>query len=118
MRMKSRWVLAGFIAVFAVALNSCTTSKGPGTTGTGFLWVATQGDQKVSSYTINLTTGAASQVGTSVATGVGPIAIALTPAGDALFVVNRGDNTISSYTLKSDGSLTASATAPTDSTPV
>jgi len=106
MRMKSRFVLAGFIGLFAVILNSCATSKNTITTPTtGFMWVTTQGDQKVTSYNINLTTGAASQVGSSVATGLGPIAIALTPAGDALFVANRDDDTISSYSLNSDGSL-------------
>jgi DNA-binding beta-propeller fold protein YncE len=105
MRMKSRVVLAGFIWLFAVILNSCTTSNNITTPTTGFMWVTTQGDQMVTSYNINLTTGAASQVGSSVATGLGPIAIAITPAGDALFVANRDDNTISAYSLNSDGSL-------------
>src|SRR6266849_8180750 len=111
MHMKSRFVLAGFIGLFAIILNSCATSKNTNTTPTtGFMWVTTQGDQKVTSYNINLTTGAASQVGSSVATGLGPIAIAITPAGDALFVANRDDNTISSYSLNSDGSLTVQGT--------
>jgi DNA-binding beta-propeller fold protein YncE len=74
------------------------------------MWVTTQGDQLVSSYNINLTTGGTSQVGGGVATGAGPVAIAITPAGDALFVANRDDNTISSYGLNSDGSLKAQGT--------
>ena len=120
MRMKCRWLLAGVIALFAVGLNSCSTGNSNGTTtGTGFVWVATQGDQMVRSYAINLSTGAAVQVGTSAATGVGPIAMALTPAGDALFIANRDDNTISAYTFKSDGSLTAAGTpVPAGETPV
>jgi DNA-binding beta-propeller fold protein YncE len=106
MRMKSRWVLAGFIGLFAVLLNSCTTSNNSITNpSTGFMWVTTQGDQMVSGYNINLSNGAATQVGSSVGTGLGPIAIALTPAGDALFVANRDDNTISAYSVNSDGSL-------------
>ncbi len=106
MRMKSRWVVCGLAGLAAVLLNSCTTSNGVvGATGTGFMWVTTQGDQLLTSYSINLTTGAASQVGTSVPTGLGPVAIALTPAGDAMFVANRNDNTIGAYKVNSDGSL-------------
>ena len=115
MRMKSRWVLAGVVALFAITLNSCTTSNSTTTTaGTGFLWVATQGDQMVRSYNINLTTGKAAQVGTSVVTGVGPIAMAITPDGKTFFIANSGDSTtpgsINVYTFNSDGSLAASGT--------
>jgi len=113
MRMKSRWVLAGLIGVAAVLLNSCTNSNGTGPgSGTGFMWVVTFGDQKVSSYNVSLSTGAAGLTGTSQATGLGPIAIALTPAGDALFVANRDDNTISYYSVNSDGSLPAPCPNP------
>jgi DNA-binding beta-propeller fold protein YncE len=113
MRMKSRWVLAGLIGVAAVLLNSCTNSNGTGpNSGTGFMWVVTQGDQKVNSYNISLSSGAVGQVGTSQPTGLGPIAIALTPAGDALFVANRDDNTISYYKVNSDGSLPVPCPSP------
>jgi len=114
MRMRCRLVLVGLVGLFSAGLNSCSTTKGNGTNvGTGFMWVATQGDQMVTSYTINLTTGATAQVGKSVATGLAPIAVAITPAGDALFIANRDDNTISSYALKSDGSLTAGSSTST-----
>lgn len=106
MRMKSRFVLAGLIGVVAVLLNSCTGTNGTATaTGTGFMWVVSLGDQMVTSFNIDLSTGVASQVGTGVPTGLGPIAIALTPNATALFVANRDDNTISAYSLNSDGSL-------------
>jgi len=106
MRMKSRFVLAGLIAVGAVLLNSCTSTNGTATpTGTGFMWVVSQGDQLVRSFNINLSTGVASEVGAGAPTGLGPIAIALTPDASALFVANRDDNTISAYSVNSDGSL-------------
>src|SRR5229473_6238198 len=113
MRMKSRFVLAGWVGLIAVVLNSCTATHGTGTlgTGTGFMWITTQGDQMIRAYNINLSTGAPSQVGSSVPTGLGAIAIAITPAGDAEFVANRDDNTISSYGVHSDGSLVAQGTA-------
>ena len=104
--MKSRFVLAGLVGFAAIVLNSCTATHGTSTSGTGFMWVTTQGDQMIRAYNINLSTGAPSQVGASVATGLGPIAIAITPAGDAVFVANRDDNTISAYSVHSDGSLT------------
>ena len=112
MRMKFRWVLAGSVVLLAVGLNSCTSSNGTNPNGgTGFMWVTTQGDQMVTSYNINLSTGAASQVGKAVATGVQPVAMVISPDAHSLFVANSQDNTISAYTVNSDGSLT-SAGAP------
>ena len=114
MRMKSRWVLVGFVGFVSVIMSSCSTSRSTTTNPTtGYMWVATQGDQMVSSYTIDLTTGAASQVGGKVATGLGPVAMAINPAGTALFVADRDDNTIRSYTVKSDGTLTAGSSTST-----
>jgi DNA-binding beta-propeller fold protein YncE len=112
MRMKSRLVAVGLVGLMAVVLNSCTATHGTGsgTLGTGFMWITTQGDQLIRAYNINLSTGATTQIGASVPTGLGPIAIAITPAGDAVFVANRDDNTISAYSTHSDGSLTASGT--------
>jgi len=104
--MKSRFVLAGWVGLLALVSGSCSNTNSVVTgTGTGFLWVLTQGDQMVTAYNVSLANGVAGQVGTSVPTGAGPIAIAITPAGDALFVANRDDNTVSAYTVNTDGSL-------------
>jgi 6-phosphogluconolactonase (cycloisomerase 2 family) len=107
MRMRSRFGLAGLVGLIAVLLNSCTATHGPATTGasTGFMWVASQGDQLVTFFNINLSSGVASEVGTGAPTGLGPVAIAFAPSAGALFVANRDDNTISYYALNSDGSL-------------
>src|SRR5579863_4281156 len=114
MHMKSRLVWAGLVGFFAVAMLSCTTTNNTITTPTtGFMWIATEGDQLVSSFTIDLTTGVATQVGTGVATGLGPIAMAITPAGDALFIVNRDDNTVGAYTLNANGTVTAGSSTST-----
>ncbi len=112
MRMKSRWVVAGLVGLVAMLLNSCTNSNGNTASGNGFMWVTTQGDQLLTSYTINLSSGAASQVGSPVLTGAGPIAIAIAPTETALFVANRDDNTISFYTFNSDGSVADPCVAP------
>ena len=112
MGMKFRWALTGFIGIAAVLCISCTTSNSNGVSGRGFLWVTTQGNQMLSAYNIDLNSGAATQVGSSVPTGLGPIALAMTPNGSALFVANRDDNTISAYGVNSDGSIPTPCPSP------
>lgn len=102
---------AGMLAVIALIVStmSCLKSNVVGATGTGFVWVATQGNQQVNAFTIDLSTGALTAVGTNQSTGVQPSAMTIssTSSGRFLFVANTSDNTISSYTVKSDGSLIA-----------
>lgn len=110
MRMKS--VLGLLISVLLIgAMLSCTNSNSGGATGTGFVWVATEGDQRVQAFNVNLSNGSVGTVGNSQATGVQPSAMALTPDGTTLFIANTSDNTIDAYPVSSDGSLGASAGA-------
>lgn len=108
--MKSVGCLLAGVAL-ALSMTSCLKSNISGVTGTGLIWVATQGNQEVTAFTINLSTGAVAQVGNSQPTGVQPSAMAVTPDGKTLFVANTSDNTINAYTVNSDGSLTASKTS-------
>jgi len=110
MRMKPAWGLL-IAAVLIGAMLSCVKSSTSGATGTGFVWVATEGDQQVRAFNINLSNGSIGQVGSSQPTGVKPSAMALTPDGKTLFVANTSDNTIDAYPVGSDGSLGASAGA-------
>ena len=110
MRLKFRWAVVMLAGLLVVALTGCSNSNNSTTTTTGFMWVATQGDQKLTPYTINLSNGTVTQVGTAVATGINPQALAITPDASTLFLANTGDDTISIYTVKSDGSLTAAGT--------
>ena len=96
-----------------LALSACKTSSSSTPTGTGALFVATQGDSSVSAYTIDLSAGTLTANGKSVAAGSVPAAMILSPSGTALFIANRGTNDISAYTVKADGTLTAGATTPT-----
>lgn len=83
------------------------------------MFVATQGDSLVSSFTIDLSSGKLSAGAAGVATGSIPSAMILAPSGNALFVTNSAANSISAYTVKSDGTLTAaSGTQATGTTPV
>jgi 6-phosphogluconolactonase (cycloisomerase 2 family) len=91
MRIRS-WVLALAALISIIAFNSCSNGNGGTTPGIGFLWVATKGDQLVSSFTVDLSDGAVSSVRSSVSSGSNPNALALTPDGATLFVANIDDN--------------------------
>ena len=108
MGMKSRWVLVVLATAPVFVLNSCGGSNNVSTT-TSFMWVATQGDQMVRSYTISQNNGAINPIGTNgsaVATGAQPEAMIITPDGKAMFIANAG-GTITGYTIKGDGTLTS-----------
>ena len=107
MSLKCRWGVAALALACLAGLNSCATARNPSGVSTGFMWVATAGDGMVRSYHIDLTSGAISQVGNAVATGVQPQAMASTPDGATLFIANSSDNSISVYSVASDGTLTA-----------
>src|SRR5713226_9335932 len=122
MGTRFRFLPGLLVPVFLLGLNACKTSSSTTSSGTGALFVSTQGDSLVSAYTINLATGVLTANGAGVATGTIPSAMLLAPSGSALFIVNSNpaitptvpptpctlpDNpgSISAYTVKSDGTL-------------
>ncbi len=107
--MGSRFrFLAGIVGpVLLLGLSACNNSTSSSASGTGALFVATQGDSSVSSFSIDLSTGLLTANGGEVATGSVPSAMLLAPSGTVLFVANSGSNNISTYTVKSDGTLVA-----------
>jgi 6-phosphogluconolactonase (cycloisomerase 2 family) len=120
MGMKSRCVLVILAMAPVFVLNSCSGSNNV-SVNTSFMWVATQGDQKVRSYTISQNNGSINPIGsngTPVATGTQPQAMIITPDGKAMFMANA-DGTVTAYTINGDGTLSA-AGSPVNagSTPV
>jgi 6-phosphogluconolactonase len=113
-------LLAGIaVPVLLLCLSACNNGGSSLSSGTGALFVATQGDSSVSSFSIDLSTGLLTKSGAEVAAGSAPSAMLLAPSGTALFVANSGTNNISAYTVKSDGTLAAAGGAqPTGMTPV
>jgi 6-phosphogluconolactonase (cycloisomerase 2 family) len=112
MGMKSRWVLAVLAIAPVFGFNSCSGSNAISTT-TSFMWVATQGDQMVRSYTISQTNGEITPTGTNgtpVATGVQPEAMLIAPNGGSMFIVNAG-GTVTAYTVNGDGTLAVAGSA-------
>ena len=78
-----------------------------------FAYVANAGDDTISVYSIDSTTGALVAVGTPVATGVSPYAIAGSPDKQHVYVVNRIPNSISAYLVDAtSGALTEIAGSP------
>jgi 6-phosphogluconolactonase (cycloisomerase 2 family) len=119
MRMKCRFVaslLLGSLAVLTSCSNTTPTSN-PVASGSGFLWVAAQGNNTLSAFTLDLTTGNPTQDGNSIDGGLAPSAMVITPDGSAIFVASKtpdtnGNYDISSYAVKTDGTLTAGSNAP------
>ena len=110
--MKSRWVPATLAIAAIAAWSGCSNSSNI-PANTSLMWVATQGDQMVRTFTINQENGSIEPVGNSngnpAATGVQPVQMVISPDGKSMFVVNSGANgsggSITSYTFNGDGSL-------------
>jgi 6-phosphogluconolactonase (cycloisomerase 2 family) len=69
-------------------------------------------------FTVNSSTGnLAPNSPATIATGKQPFPIIVDPSGKFVYVGNEADNTVSIYTLNSDGTLTAAGTATTGSSP-
>jgi 6-phosphogluconolactonase (cycloisomerase 2 family) len=113
MRMKCRFLAAALLLV-SLGLTSCSnTSTTTGTSGLGYVWVVAQGDTSVTFYSMNLTTGQLTINSTNPAATTGrlPSAVIIAPSGKAMFIANTNGNSVSSYTINSDGTLTAAGSA-------
>jgi 6-phosphogluconolactonase (cycloisomerase 2 family) len=102
-----------------VATTACSSGNNSAATGgAGLLYATAQSNTTISAFTVNLSSGGLSTIENSIGTGSVPSAIAIAPSVNALFVTNSGSNSISSYTINSDGSLAGNtATTPTGSRP-
>jgi len=89
-----------------------------------FVYVANMGDDTISAYTIDTTStlGALNPVsGSPFTAGTSPLSVTIYPytsgtfasSGEFAYVPNMNDNTISVYTINTDGSLTPSINTPT-----
>ena len=78
-----------------------------------FAYAADRGDNTISAYSIDSTTGALTAVGTPVPTGMSPYAIAARPDGEYVYVVNETSNNISVYAVNAtSGALSAVPGSP------
>ncbi len=101
------WMLVFLVVLIETSCSSKNNSAST-TTGTGLLFLTTQGDSTLTSYGITLSSGGLTGIN-AVATGTNPSAMVVTPAVDAVFVANATSNFVTSYQVNSDGSLTVGA---------
>src|SRR5258705_1014615 len=111
MGTRFRFLPGLLVPVLLLGLNGCSSSSSSTSTSTGALFVSTQGDSLVSTYTVDLSSGVLASVGTGVATGSMPSAMLLAPSGDTLFVANSASNNVSTYAVNSNVSLTAGSSS-------
>jgi 6-phosphogluconolactonase len=116
MRLTFRALVYLLSLVSLAFLSSCSTKKSSISGGSGALYVTTQGDSLITPYTIDLSTGKLTPNGKAVATDSMPSAVVLSPKGDALFVTNSQSNSVTAYTVNSDGTLTAAGSTQTGGT--
>jgi 6-phosphogluconolactonase len=122
MGTRFRFLAGLLLPVLLLCLSACNTSSSSSSaSGTGALFVATQGDSSVSAFSIDLSAGTLTANGKAVAAGNTPAAMILAPSGKALFVANSNSaippnsppctlpspGTIAAYTVGTDGTLTA-----------
>jgi 6-phosphogluconolactonase (cycloisomerase 2 family) len=79
-----------------------------------FAYVLNNQDKTISTYSIDGTSGALTQVGSAVSTGgINPQAMAMDWYGNFLYVVNQDSNTVSAFTInRTTGALTTVAGSP------
>jgi len=119
MGMKFCFVAYLLLPISLFCLTACSSNNTSSTTGTGVLYVTAQANTTITAYVVTQSSGALSSNGQSLGTGSVPAAIAIAPAGNALFVADSGSNSISSYSINAQGALAATtATASTGNTPV
>ena len=119
MRMKCRFVASLLLGTLLV-LPSCSNNSPSTTTapsGTGFLWVAAQGNNTVSAFTLDLSNGAPTQNGDAIDGGLSPSAMIISPDGSTLFLASKvadhnGNYDISTYTVNANGTLTPGSNTP------
>jgi 6-phosphogluconolactonase len=120
MGIRLRFLAACVLAFSLFQLGSCSSTSS--TSGTGALFVTTQGDSLVTPFSINLSTGVLSTNGNGVATGAVPGSAVLASSSKTLFVANMNSSiapglsctlpnagSISGYSVNTDGTLTAAS---------
>src|SRR6267154_1521644 len=99
--------ISGFLAVVAFLgltlflINCGSSSSRPA----GVLYVLSQGESNVGYYAIDLGSGNLSLLNKTTPTETTPSAILLDPSGKVAYVLNTVSNSITSYTVNADGTL-------------
>ncbi|HEX8814560.1 MAG TPA: beta-propeller fold lactonase family protein [Terriglobales bacterium] len=115
--MKFRALAAVTVITLGILALSCSSGNGTTASGTGYLFVSTQGNSTLTSYGIALSSGAISGI-TAIQTGLNPASIAINPDFTTIFVSNSGGNFVTTYAVNTDGSLSVGNNFRTGTTPM
>lgn len=103
-RISGCIALLAFLGLTLFLINCGSSSSRPA----AVLYYLSQGENNVGSFAINLNSGALSLSNRTSAAGAMPSTILLDPTGNVAYVLNTGSpNTITAYTVNSDGTLSA-----------
>jgi len=103
-------LLAGLLSVSVLLLNCGSSSSRP----SGVLYVASQGENTVGSYAIDLDNGNLSKINTTAPTDISPTSAVLSPSGNVIYVLNPGSSKISAFTANANGTASAAGTTSVD----
>jgi 6-phosphogluconolactonase (cycloisomerase 2 family) len=109
-------------ALTAVSGSPLADANGPqavsATPNQKFVYTANS-NSSVSGYSVNTTSGALTKLTSSPFTGNSnhPVAIGVEPTGNFLYTVNNGDNSVSGFSIATNGKLTFFATLSTGTNP-
>src|SRR2546426_1323575 len=102
-KISGLFALLAFLGLSLFLINCGSSSSRPA----GVLYVLSQGENNVGSFAIDLGSGRLSLLNKTASTDTTPSTILLDPTGTVAYVLNTGSNSITTYTVSSDGSLSA-----------
>jgi 6-phosphogluconolactonase (cycloisomerase 2 family) len=118
---KTGNAVATYAMPFGGLLSSATTGNNPRAVAAEpsgkFVYVANSGDGTISVYSLNIATGALTEVGTAVPAGAGTNALTTSNDGKYLYATNNTAGTVSGFAINVNGSLTSLGTAIAGSFP-
>ena len=102
-KISGLFALLAFLGLSLFLVNCGSSSSRPA----GVLYVLSQGENNVGSFAIDLGSGRLSLLKKTAAADTTPSSILLDPSGTVAYVLNTGSNSITTYTVGSDDSLSA-----------
>lgn len=102
-KISGLFAVLAFLGLTLFLINCGSSSSRPA----GVLYVLSQGESNVESYAIDLGGGGLSLINKTSPTETTPSTILLDVSGNVAHVLNTGSNSITSYTIGSDGTLSA-----------
>jgi 6-phosphogluconolactonase (cycloisomerase 2 family) len=110
---------SNMIGTYALPFGGLLSSVATGTHPRGivaepsgkYVYVGNAGDGTISAYSLNLATGALTQIGSAFTSAAGTDSLSVSNDGIHLYAANNGAGSVSIFTINADGTLTSAGTA-------